>query len=59
MARIHRIITPKKDLNDPDNHDGVGTHLETDILDSKVKRALGSITTNTSSDVIPASYFKS
>ena len=36
----------KKDLNDPDNHDGVGTHLETDILDSKVKRALGSITTN-------------
>ena len=36
----------KKDLNDPDNHDGVITHLEPDILESKVKWALGSITTN-------------
>ena len=35
----------KKDLNDPDNHDGVITHLEPDILESKVKWALGSITT--------------
>ena len=35
----------KKDLNDPDNHDGVITHLETDILESKGKWALGSITT--------------
>ena len=33
-------------LNDPDNHDGVITHLEPDILESKVKWALGSITTN-------------
>ena len=33
----------KKDLQDPDNHDGVITHLEPDILESKVKRALGSI----------------
>ena len=48
----------KKGLNDPDSHDGVGTHLEPGILDSKVKRAIGSITMNTSSDVIPASYFK-
>ena len=36
----------KKDLNDPDNHNGVITHLESDILESKLKWALGSITTN-------------
>ena len=36
----------KKDLNDPDNHDGVITHLEPDILECKVKWALGCITTN-------------
>ena len=36
----------KKDLNDPDNHDGMITHLEPDILESEVKWALGSITTN-------------
>ena len=36
----------KKDLNDPDNHDGVITHLEPNILESEVKWALGSITTN-------------
>ena len=36
----------KKDLHDPDNHDGVITHLEPDILESEVKWALGSITTN-------------
>ena len=36
----------KKDLNDPDNHNGVITHLEPDILECKVKRALRSITTN-------------
>ena len=35
----------KKDLNDPDNHDGVITHLEPDILEYEVKWALGSITT--------------
>ena len=39
----------KKDLNDPDNHDGVITHLEADILECKVKRALGSITINKAS----------
>ena len=39
----------KKDLNDPDNHDGVITHLEPDILESEVKWALGSITTNKAS----------
>ena len=39
----------KKDLNDLDNHNGVITHLEPDILDCKVKWALGSITTNKAS----------
>ena len=34
----------ERDLNDPDNHDGVITHLESDILECKVKWALGSIT---------------
>ena len=36
----------KKDINDPDNHDGVITHLELDILKCEVKRALRSITTS-------------
>ena len=36
----------KKDLHDPDNHDGVITHLEPDILECEVKQALGSITAN-------------
>ena len=46
----------KKDLNDPDNHDGVITHQESDILECKVKWPLGSITTNKASggDGIPA-----
>ena len=39
----------KKALNDPDNHDGVVTHLEPDILEYEVKWALGSITTNKAS----------
>ena len=51
----------KKDLHDPGNHDGVITHLEPDILECKVKRALGSTTTNKASggDGIQLSYFKS
>ena len=50
----------KKDLNDPDNHDGVITHLEPDILESKLKWALGSITTNkaSGSDGILAELFQ-
>ena len=50
----------KKDLNDPDNHDGVITHLEPDILDCEVKWALGSINTNKASrcDEIPAELFQ-
>ena len=45
----------KKDLHDPDNHDGVTTHLEPDILECKVKWALGIITMNKASgcDGIP------
>ena len=39
----------KKDLHDPDNHDCVITHLQPDILEGKVKWALGSITTNKAS----------
>ena len=39
----------KKDLHDPDKHNGVITHLEPDILERKVKWALGSITTNKAS----------
>ena len=50
----------KKDLHDPDNHDGVITHLEPDILECKVKWALGSITTNKASggDRIPVELFQ-
>ena len=39
----------KKDLHDPDNHDAVITHLETDILECEVKWALESVTTNKAS----------
>ena len=57
----------KKDLHDPDNHDGVITHLEPDILEYKVKWALGSITMNKASGGVgipevvkfQLSYFKS
>ena len=58
MARIH--ITVQKGLNDPDNHDGVITYLEPDILKSEVKWALGSITTNKASggDGISAELFE-
>ena len=50
----------KTDLHDPDNHDGVITHLEPDILESEVKWALGSITMNKASrgDGIPAELFQ-
>ena len=50
-----------KHLHDPDNHDGVITHLEPDILECEVKWALGSITMNKASGVMEfqLSYFKS
>ena len=51
----------RKDLHDPDNHNGVITHLEPDILECEVKWALESITTTKLVEVIecPLSYFKS
>ena len=50
----------KNDLHDPDNHDGVITHLEPDILECEVKWALGSITTDkaSGSDGIPVELFQ-
>ena len=50
----------EKDLHDPDNHDGVVTYLEPDILEQEVKWALGSITTNKASggDGIPVELFQ-
>ena len=59
MARIHKELY-KKDLHDPDNHDGVITHLEPDIREFKVKWALGSITTNKANggDGIPVELFQ-
>ena len=51
----------KRDLHDPDNHEGVITHLEPDILECKVKWALGSITRTKQVEVMEfqLSYFKS
>ena len=51
----------RKDLQDPENHDGVITHLEPDILEYEVKWALESITMNKASgtDEFQLSYFKS
>ena len=59
MARIQRK-TIQKDLHDPDNHNGVITHLEPDIMESEVKWALGIITMNKASggDGIPAELFQ-
>ena len=50
----------RKDLHGPDNHDGVITHVELDILECKVKWALGSITTNKANggDGIPVELFQ-
>ena len=55
MARIHR-----RTIHDPDNHNGVITHLEPDILECEVKWASGSITTNKAigGDGIPAELFQ-
>ena len=49
----------KRDLNDPDNHDGIITHLEPDIQEREVKLTLGSITVDKASggDRIPAKLF--
>ena len=60
MARIHRE-TIEKGPYDPDDHNGVITHLEADILECEVKWVLGSTTTNKAGggDGIPVEYFKS
>ena len=59
MARIHRR-TVQKDLHDPDNHDGVITLLDLDILECEVEWALESITMNKASggDAIPVEMFQ-
>ena len=59
MARIHKELHTK-DLNDPDNLDGVFTHLEPDILECEVKWTIGSNTTNKASgdDGIPVKLFQ-
>ena len=60
VAKIHRKLY-KNNLHDPDNHDGVITHLEPDILVFEVKRASGSLTMNKAMEVMEfqLSYFKS
>ena len=59
MSKIHRR-TVKKELDNPDNHDGVITYLEPDILECEVKWALESITMNkaSGSDRIPVERFQ-
>ena len=59
MTRITTELH-RRDLHDPDNHDGVITHLEPDILECKVKWALGSISMNKASggDGIPVELFQ-
>ena len=59
MARIHRRTLQKR-YHDPDNHDGVTTDREPDILECEVKWALGSVTTNKASggDGIPVELFQ-
>ena len=58
MARIHRSV--QKNLHDANNHNGVITHLEPDMLEREVKRTLGSITTNKAcgDDRIPVALFQ-
>ena len=60
MARIHRRTVPKKDLHDPDNHDGVITHLEPDFMECEVKWAFEGITMKKASggDGTPVELFQ-
>ena len=60
MARLHRRTVQRKNDHDPDNHDGVITYLEPDILECEVKWALESITVNKASggDGILAELFQ-
>ena len=57
MARIHKKLY-EKDLYNPDNRDGVITHLKKDILECEAKWALGSNTTNKASNGIPTELFQ-
>ena len=56
QAHREELYIYKKDLNDPDNHDSVVTHLESEILECEIKWGLGNITTNkaSGSNGIPA-----
>ena len=60
LHSVYKIQPSNLLFHDPDNHDGVITHLEPDILECKVKWALGSITTNKASggDGIPVELFQ-
>jgi len=60
VARINRRTIQKRDLHDPDNHNGVIINLEPDILKCKVKWDLGSITMNkaSGSDGLPVELFQ-
>ena len=60
MLDVSCSLTSKKNVHDPDNHDGVITHLEPDVLEYEVKWALGSITMNKASrgDGIPVELFQ-
>ena len=60
MVRIHRKKLYKKEFHNPDNHDGVTTHIEPDILECEVKWTLESITVNKASggDGIPFELFQ-
>ena len=60
MVRIPRRAVQKKNLHDPDNHDGVSTHLGPDILECEVKWGLESITTTKAGggDGIPVELFQ-
>ena len=57
---LYKMTLYKEDLHDPDNHNGVITHLESDILECEVKWALRSITTKKASgeDAIPVELFQ-
>jgi len=61
VSRIHKRAIKKKSLQDPDNHNGLITHLEPYILECEVKWALGSITMNKArgGDGIPVELFQS
>ena len=58
MARITQKNYTKKDVHDQDNHDGMITDLEPDILEWELKWALQSITMNKASDGIPVELFQ-